>query len=136
MLKSKFELELSWICMPLGEEQAFAAGTLAEFYESQERWGREISTEERNKMIEAASWATTVRQVNQIDHKFSIIRSQEQIRKVGKEKILRQLKTSEERSSRWLLLPLGQPWLAVSPLLKRKAPVSRKEMRSVRNKMY
>ncbi|GAB2288766.1 hypothetical protein Dimus_023078, partial [Dionaea muscipula] len=59
--------------LPTSEEQAFAAGTLAEFYESQERWGREISTEERNKVIEAASRAKTVRQVNQIDHKFSIV---------------------------------------------------------------
>ncbi|GAB2292862.1 hypothetical protein Dimus_027095 [Dionaea muscipula] len=76
--------------MPLGEEQALAAGTLAEFYECQERWGREISTEERNKMIEAVSRAKTVRQVNQIDHKLSIA----QAKKHRAEKLLSKIEAS------------------------------------------
>ncbi|GAB2227938.1 hypothetical protein Droror1_Dr00009767 [Drosera rotundifolia] len=58
--------------MPPGEEQACVVGTLSEFYESQAIWGREISNEEREKMIASASRAKSVRQVNQIEHKLAL----------------------------------------------------------------
>lgn len=49
------------------------AGTLAEFYEAQARWGREISTEEHEKMIEEASRAKNVRVVKRIEHKLALV---------------------------------------------------------------
>lgn len=49
------------------------AGSLAEFYEAQARWGREISAEEREKMMEEASKAKSVKLVKQIEHKISIV---------------------------------------------------------------
>lgn len=49
------------------------AGTLAEFYEAQSRWGREISAEEREKMIEESSKAKTARLVRRIEHKLGVV---------------------------------------------------------------
>lgn len=49
------------------------AGTLAEFYEAQARWGRDISTEEREKMIKEASKSKSVRLVKRIEHKLSLV---------------------------------------------------------------
>ncbi|MED6205666.1 hypothetical protein PIB30_019787 [Stylosanthes scabra] len=42
---------------PSGEDESTTprAGSLAEFYEAQARWGRDISTEERERMIEEAA---------------------------------------------------------------------------------
>lgn len=48
------------------------AGTLAEFYEAQARWGRETSNDEREKMIEAASRTERARAVRRMEHKLSI----------------------------------------------------------------
>lgn len=59
---------------PSGEDKGKAlAGTLAEFYEAQARWGRDISTEEREKMIEEASKAKTARLVKRTEHKLAIV---------------------------------------------------------------
>lgn len=60
--------------VPLGEGEGQApAGTLAEFYEAQARWGREISSEERQKMIEEAAMAKHARLVKRIEHKLAIV---------------------------------------------------------------
>lgn len=48
------------------------AGTLAEFYEAQARWGRETSNEEREKMIEEASRTEHARAVKRMEHKLNI----------------------------------------------------------------
>ncbi|KAF7134944.1 hypothetical protein RHSIM_Rhsim08G0134100 [Rhododendron simsii] len=48
------------------------AGTLAEFYEAQARWGRETSNEEREKMIEEASRTERARAVKRMEHKLNI----------------------------------------------------------------
>jgi len=50
-----------------------AAGTLAEFYEAQAQWGREITAEEHEKMIEAASRTKTVRVVKRLEHKLLLV---------------------------------------------------------------
>lgn len=49
------------------------AGTLAEFYEAQSRWGREISAEDREKMIEESSRAKTERLIRRIEHKLGVV---------------------------------------------------------------
>lgn len=49
------------------------AGTLAEFYEAQARWGREISAEEREKMIEEDSKAKIARRAKRIEHKLGVV---------------------------------------------------------------
>ncbi|KAM1295955.1 hypothetical protein TB1_015077 [Malus domestica] len=54
------------------EGQALA-GTLAEFYEAQARWGREISAEEREKMIEEDSRAKNAKLVRRIEHKLGVV---------------------------------------------------------------
>lgn len=60
--------------VPSSEEGGQAlAGTLAEFYEAQARWGREITAEERQKMIEEDSMAKNVRRVKRIEHKLAIV---------------------------------------------------------------
>ncbi|KAM1340650.1 hypothetical protein ACFX2H_039012 [Malus domestica] len=54
------------------EGQALA-GTLAEFYEAQARWGREISAEERERMIEEDSRAKNAKLVRRIEHKLGVV---------------------------------------------------------------
>lgn len=57
-----------------GEEEGQAlAGTLAEFYEAQARWGREITAEERRKMIEEAAAAKNARLVKRVEHKVALV---------------------------------------------------------------
>ncbi|XP_050258725.1 CRM-domain containing factor CFM3, chloroplastic/mitochondrial [Quercus robur] len=74
-----------------GEDQEQAlAGTLAEFYEAQARWGREISAEEREKMIEEASKSKTARLVKRIEHKLAIA----QTKKLRAEKLLAKIEAS------------------------------------------
>ncbi|XP_030938046.1 CRM-domain containing factor CFM3, chloroplastic/mitochondrial [Quercus lobata] len=74
-----------------GEDQEQAlAGTLAEFYEAQARWGREISAEEREKMIEEASKSKTSRLVKRIEHKLAIA----QTKKLRAEKLLAKIEAS------------------------------------------
>nr|KYP69702.1 hypothetical protein KK1_008903 [Cajanus cajan] len=71
-------------------EAKVLAGTLAEFYEAQARWGREISSEEREKMMEEAAKAKTVKLVRQIEHKLSIA----QVKKHRAEKLLAKIEAS------------------------------------------
>ncbi|KAF8037678.1 hypothetical protein BT93_B0513 [Corymbia citriodora subsp. variegata] len=66
------------------------AGTLAEFYEAQARWGRDISTEEREKMIEEASKSKSLRLVKRIEHKLSLA----QAKKLRAEKLLSKIEAS------------------------------------------
>ncbi|XP_022135264.1 CRM-domain containing factor CFM3, chloroplastic/mitochondrial [Momordica charantia] len=66
------------------------AGTLAEFYEAQSRWGREISAEEREKMIEESSKAKTARLVRRIEHKLGVA----QAKKLRAEKLLSKIEAS------------------------------------------
>ncbi|GAB4839594.1 hypothetical protein Ancab_029117 [Ancistrocladus abbreviatus] len=75
---------------PSGEVEQALAGTLAEFYEAQARWGREISTEEREKMLEAASRAKSVREVKRIEHKLAIA----QAKKLRAERLLAKIEAS------------------------------------------
>ncbi|PKI43856.1 CRM-domain containing factor CFM3, chloroplastic/mitochondrial [Punica granatum] len=71
------------------EGQALA-GTLAEFYEAQARWGREISAEEREKMIEEASKSKSVRLVKKIEHKLAVA----QAKKLRAERLLSKVEAS------------------------------------------
>ncbi|XP_058722426.1 CRM-domain containing factor CFM3, chloroplastic/mitochondrial [Vicia villosa] len=58
---------------PSGQGEATApAGSLAEFYEAQARWGRDVSSEERERMVEEATKAKNVKIVKQIEHKLSL----------------------------------------------------------------
>lgn len=57
----------------LQDEGPPQAGTLAEFKEAQARWGREISDEERKKMVEEASRAKRVRLIKRIEHKLAVV---------------------------------------------------------------
>ncbi|XP_057485564.1 CRM-domain containing factor CFM3, chloroplastic/mitochondrial [Actinidia eriantha] len=54
------------------EDGQAQAGTLAEFYEAQARWGREMSAEEREKMIGKASRIDHARKVKRMEHKLRI----------------------------------------------------------------
>lgn len=66
------------------------AGTLAEFYEAQARWGRDISTDEREKMIEDASKAKRMKEVRRIEHKLSVA----QAKKHRAEKLLSKIEAA------------------------------------------
>uniref|UniRef100_A0A5B6Z3L8 CRM domain-containing protein n=1 Tax=Davidia involucrata TaxID=16924 RepID=A0A5B6Z3L8_DAVIN len=66
------------------------AGTLAEFYEAQAQWGREISAEEREKMIEEASRAKSSRVVKKIEHKLAIA----QAKKLRADRLLSKIEAS------------------------------------------
>lgn len=66
------------------------AGTLAEFYEAQARWGRDISVEEREKMIEEASRAKNTRLVKRVEHKMAVA----QAKKLRAEKLLAKIEAS------------------------------------------
>ncbi|KAF7819879.1 CRM-domain containing factor CFM3, chloroplastic/mitochondrial [Senna tora] len=58
---------------PLGEEKLpTQAGSLAEFYTAQARWGRDISAEEHEKMMEEAAKAKSIKLVKKIEHKLSV----------------------------------------------------------------
>lgn len=61
------------VALPVSEEKGALAGTLAEFYEAQARWGTEISAEQREKMIEEASRAKHGRVIRRLDHKLAIV---------------------------------------------------------------
>ncbi|XP_038894211.1 CRM-domain containing factor CFM3, chloroplastic/mitochondrial [Benincasa hispida] len=66
------------------------AGTLAEFYEAQSRWGREITAEEREKMVEESSRAKTARLVRRIEHKLGVA----QAKKLRAERLLSKIEAS------------------------------------------
>ncbi|XP_061357575.1 CRM-domain containing factor CFM3, chloroplastic/mitochondrial [Gastrolobium bilobum] len=71
-------------------EPAAQAGSLAEFYEAQARWGRDISSEEREEMMEEAAKTKTVRLVKQVEHKLSLA----QAKKLRAEKLLAKIEAS------------------------------------------
>ncbi|CAN6991044.1 hypothetical protein IGI04_003372 [Brassica rapa subsp. trilocularis] len=60
---------------PVGEKVPAEAGTLAEFYEAQARWGKEITPDHREKMIEEASRIASARVVKRIQHKLDLSQS-------------------------------------------------------------
>ncbi|XP_047161977.1 CRM-domain containing factor CFM3, chloroplastic/mitochondrial-like isoform X1 [Vigna umbellata] len=77
--------------IPSGQGEATAqAGTLAEFYEAQARWGREISPEEREKMVEEAAKAKTAKLVRKIEHKLFLA----QTKKHRAERLLAKIEAS------------------------------------------
>lgn len=78
------------IALPVSEEKGALAGTLAEFYEAQARWGTEISAEERKKMIEEASRAKHERVIRRLEHKLAIA----QAKKLKAEKLLSKIVAS------------------------------------------
>ncbi|KAK6124981.1 hypothetical protein DH2020_041255 [Rehmannia glutinosa] len=69
---------------PVAEEKEAQAGTLAEFYEAQARWGTDISAEEREMMIEEASRAKRAKVIRRLEHKIAI----SQAKKLKAEKLL------------------------------------------------
>ncbi|PRQ16555.1 putative RNA-binding, CRM domain-containing protein [Rosa chinensis] len=72
------------------EEGQALAGTLAEFYEAQARWGREISAEEREKMIEEDSKAKIARRAKRIEHKLGVA----QAKKLRAERLLSKIESA------------------------------------------
>ncbi|PNY13692.1 chloroplastic group IIA intron splicing facilitator CRS1 chloroplastic-like [Trifolium pratense] len=79
------------VATPSGQGEATApAGSLAEFYEAQARWGRDVSTEERERMIEEATKAKNVKLVKQIEHKLSLAGT----KKLRAEKLLAKIESS------------------------------------------
>ncbi|KAJ7975130.1 Chloroplastic group IIA intron splicing facilitator CRS1 [Quillaja saponaria] len=76
---------------PSGEDEGTPqAGTLAEFHEAQARWGRDVSAEEREKMIEEAHKAKNFRLVKRIEHKLAIA----QAKKLRAERLLAKIEAS------------------------------------------
>ncbi|KAL6497034.1 hypothetical protein OROGR_028963 [Orobanche gracilis] len=69
---------------PAAEEKEAQAGTLAEFYEVQARWGMNISAEERERMTEEASRAKHAKVIRRLEHKLAI----SQTKKLKAEKLL------------------------------------------------
>ncbi|XP_059303380.1 CRM-domain containing factor CFM3, chloroplastic/mitochondrial-like isoform X2 [Lycium ferocissimum] len=57
---------------PLAIEGHAVAGTLAEFYEAQARWGREVAAEEHERMLNEAARAKTARVVKRLEHQLGI----------------------------------------------------------------
>ncbi|KFK28760.1 hypothetical protein AALP_AA7G043300 [Arabis alpina] len=60
---------------PVADKVPAEAGTLAEFYEAQARWGKEITPDHREKMIEEASRVANARVVKRIQHKLNLAQS-------------------------------------------------------------
>ncbi|XP_071901813.1 CRM-domain containing factor CFM3, chloroplastic/mitochondrial-like [Coffea arabica] len=75
---------------PVGQGGEPLAGTLAEFYEAQARWGREISRQDRETMIEEASRSKTARVVKRLEHKLAIA----QAKKLKAERLLAKMVSS------------------------------------------
>ncbi|KAK7291427.1 hypothetical protein RIF29_06562 [Crotalaria pallida] len=76
---------------PSGQDKTTPqAGSLAEFYEAKARWGRDVSTEEREKMLEEANKAKTARIVRQIEHKLALAQG----KKHRAEKLLAKIEAS------------------------------------------
>ncbi|KAL6010881.1 hypothetical protein ACLOJK_001323 [Asimina triloba] len=67
-----------------------AAGSLAEFLEAQARWGREISTEAREKMKQEVSRAKTMKMFRRVEHKLAVA----QAKKLRAEKLLSKIEKS------------------------------------------
>ncbi|CAA7053101.1 unnamed protein product [Microthlaspi erraticum] len=75
---------------PVGDKVPAEAGTLAEFYEAQARWGKEITPDHREKMLEEASRIASARVVKRIEHKLNIAQSKFQ----RAEKLLSKIESS------------------------------------------
>lgn len=66
--------EVTVDAVPSKEDQGKAlAGTLAEFYEAQARWGIKITSEDREKMLQEAAAAKHAKLVKRIEHKLSLV---------------------------------------------------------------
>ncbi|KAI9088145.1 hypothetical protein K1719_030122 [Acacia pycnantha] len=77
--------------IPSGEDEAIRqAGSLAEFYEAQARWGRDVSAEEHEKMIEEAAKAKRIKLVKKIEHKLAGA----QAKKLRAERLLSKIEAS------------------------------------------
>ncbi|GFP99927.1 chloroplastic group iia intron splicing facilitator crs1 chloroplastic [Phtheirospermum japonicum] len=63
---------------PLAEEKEAQAGTLAEFYEAQARWGIDITAEDRERMIEEASRAKRAKVIRRLEHKVALSQAKKQ----------------------------------------------------------
>ncbi|CAJ1936888.1 unnamed protein product [Sphenostylis stenocarpa] len=55
------------------DESTAQAGSLAEFYEAQECWGRDISTEEKDRMMQDAAKSKHAKLVKKIDRKLAVV---------------------------------------------------------------
>ncbi|GAU22712.1 hypothetical protein TSUD_138360 [Trifolium subterraneum] len=79
------------VATPSGQGEATTpAGSLAEFYEAQARWGRDVSTEEHERMVEEATKAKNVKLVKQIEHRLSLAAA----KKLRAEKLLAKIELS------------------------------------------
>ncbi|CAN1856522.1 CRM-domain containing factor CFM3, chloroplastic/mitochondrial [Linum perenne] len=88
--EEKLRIKLEAAASAKEGDKTALAGTLAEFYEAQARWGREMSTEEREKMVEEASKDRTARIVRRIEHKLYAA----QAKKLRAEKLLSKIEAS------------------------------------------
>ncbi|RDX73487.1 CRM-domain containing factor CFM3, chloroplastic/mitochondrial, partial [Mucuna pruriens] len=76
---------------PSGEDESTAqAGSLAEFYEAQACWGRGISTEEREKMMQEVAKVKSAKLVKKIERKLTVA----QTKRLRAEKLLAKIETS------------------------------------------
>ncbi|RZB95196.1 CRM-domain containing factor CFM3, chloroplastic/mitochondrial isoform D [Glycine soja] len=81
---------------PSGEDESTAqAGSLAEFYVAQACWGRDISTEERERMMQEVAKAKNAKLVKKIECKLAVA----QAKRLRAEKLLAKIEAS--------LLPVG-----------------------------
>ncbi|XP_028800152.1 CRM-domain containing factor CFM3, chloroplastic/mitochondrial isoform X2 [Neltuma alba] len=77
--------------IPSGEDAAITkAGSLAEFYEAQARWGRDVSAEEHEKMMEEAAKAKNIKLVKKMEHKLAVA----QAKKLRAERLLAKIEAS------------------------------------------
>ncbi|KAI4331503.1 hypothetical protein MLD38_029688 [Melastoma candidum] len=80
----------------LEREQGEApVGTLAEFFEAQARWGRDVSAEEREQMIREDSKSKNTRMMKKIEHKLALA----QAKKLRAERLLSKVEASMIPSS-------------------------------------
>nr|KYP61574.1 hypothetical protein KK1_016068 [Cajanus cajan] len=76
---------------PLGEGELTAqAGSLAEFYEAQACWGRDISAEERERMMQEVAKANNAKLVKKIERKLAVA----QTKRLRAEQLLAKLEAS------------------------------------------
>ncbi|XP_054819893.1 CRM-domain containing factor CFM3A, chloroplastic/mitochondrial-like isoform X2 [Prosopis cineraria] len=77
--------------VPSGEDEVITqAGSLAEFYEAQAQWGRDVSAEEHEKMMEEAAKAENIKLVKKIEHKLAVA----QAKKLRAESLLAKIEAS------------------------------------------
>ncbi|KAK7358280.1 hypothetical protein VNO77_00207 [Canavalia gladiata] len=78
------------ITAPGEDESTAQAGSLAEFYEAQTRWGRNISTEERERMMKEVAEAKNVKLFKKIERKLGVA----QAKRLRAEKLLAKIEAS------------------------------------------